>query len=188
VKLIVGLGNPGIRYERTRHNVGFMVVDRLAAQNQIRLDKPICDALVGEGALESEKIALAKPQTYMNRSGEPVAALTRAYDIGPADLIVINDDLDLPFGRLRIRPSGGAGGHRGLVSIMENLPDAPFHRVRVGIGRPSEGMDPADYVLEPFSAAEFEVLDAVVARAAESVNYLVNHGIERAMANYNRAV
>ncbi|MGH7855142.1 MAG: aminoacyl-tRNA hydrolase [Candidatus Binatia bacterium] len=188
MKLIVGLGNPGSSYERTRHNLGFLVIDRLAAQLGISLGKRVCDALVGEGAIESEKIVLAKPQTYMNRSGESAAALGREYGIGPEDLIVVNDDLDLPFGRIRIRPGGSAGGHRGLVSIMENLSGAEFHRVRIGVGRPPEGMEPAEYVLEPFDSAELEGLGEVVARAAESVSCLVRDGIERAMASYNRAI
>ena len=188
VKLIVGLGNPGIHYHRTRHNLGFLVVDRLAAELGIVLQKRLCDALIGEGALESERIVLAKPQTYMNRSGESVMALGREFGIGPGDLIVVNDDLDLPFGRIRIRPSGSAGGHRGLVSIMDNLPGVQFHRVRIGIGRPPEGMEAAEYVLESFNAAEFEALDEIRARAAASVVDLVRHGIERTMASYNRAI
>lgn len=188
MKLIVGLGNPGSRYERTRHNLGFLVIDRIAAQNRIELGKIFCDALVGEGALENDKVVLAKPQTYMNRSGECVADLGREYGIGPEDLIVINDDLDLPFGRIRIRPSGSAGGHRGLVSIMEKSAGAQFHRVRIGIGRPPEGMESAEYVLEPFNSAESEVLDEIVARAADSVSCLIKDGIERAMASYNRAI
>lgn len=188
MKLIVGLGNPGSRHERTRHNLGFLVIDRLAAQNRIELGKMFCDALVGEGLLENERVVLAKPQTYMNRSGESVAALGREYGIGPEELIVINDDLDLPFGRIRIRPSGSAGGHRGLVSIMEKLAGAQFHRVRIGIGRPPEGLESADYVLEPFNAAESEGLDEIVARSAESVSCLVRDGVERAMASYNRAL
>lgn len=188
MKLIVGLGNPGSRYERTRHNLGFLVIDRIAAQNRIELGKIFCDALVGAGALGNDKVVLAKPQTYMNRSGECVAALGREYDIGPEDLIVINDDLDLPFGRIRIRPSGSAGGHRGLVSIMEQSAGAQFHRVRIGIGRPPEGMESAEYVLEPFNSAESAGLDEIVARVADSVSCLVRDGIERAMASYNRAI
>jgi PTH1 family peptidyl-tRNA hydrolase len=188
VKLIVGLGNPGSGYERTRHNLGFLVIDRIAAQNHIEVGKIVCDALVGEGALENDKVVLAKPQTYMNRSGECVVALGREYGIGPENLIVINDDLDLPFGRIRIRPSGGAGGHRGLVSIMAKLAGAQFHRVRIGIGRPPAGMEPAEYVLEPFNSNEIEGLSEVIARAAESVRCLVRDGIERAMASYNRAI
>jgi PTH1 family peptidyl-tRNA hydrolase len=187
VKLIVGLGNPGKTYERTRHNVGFLVIDRIAAQNRIAIDKRFCDAAVGEGVLEGEKVVLAKPQTYMNRSGAAVADLARKYGIGTEDLVVINDDLDLPFGRIRIRPSGSAAGHRGLLSIMEKLGDAPFQRVRVGIGRPPEGQEAVEYVLESFDASEAERLDEVVQRAAESVNCLVRDGIDRAMASYNRA-
>jgi PTH1 family peptidyl-tRNA hydrolase len=187
VKLIIGLGNPGTRHKGTRHNLGFLVIERIAAQNRIEIEKPFCDALIGEGTVEGEKIVLAKPQTYMNRSGESVEALGREYGIGAEDLIVISDDLDLPFGRIRIRPSGGAGGHRGVVSIMENLPGQQFHRVRIGIGRPPEDKDSAQYVLEPFHAAELEDLDDVVARAAESVACLVRDGLERAMASYNGA-
>jgi len=187
VKLIVGLGNPGKRYERTRHNIGFLVVDHIAAQSRIALDRSLCDAVVGEGTLEGEKIVLAKPQTYMNRSGEPVAGLARQYGIGSDDLVVVNDDMDLPFGRIRIRPSGSAGGHRGLLSIAASLTGAPFHRVRIGIGRPPEGMDAAQYVLEPFDESESEHLAHLVPRAAESIGCLVRDGIDRAMATYNRA-
>jgi peptidyl-tRNA hydrolase, PTH1 family len=186
VKLIVGLGNPGEKYERTRHNVGFLVIDQIAAQNKIALDKRLCGALVGEGILEGEKIVLAKPQTFMNRSGEAVVNLSREYGIGAEDVVVINDDLDLPFGRIRIRPSGSAAGHRGLLSISANLAGAPFQRVRLGIGRPPVGMEAAEYVLDPFNAAEIEQLNEVVKRAAESIGCLVRDGIERAMASYNR--
>jgi peptidyl-tRNA hydrolase, PTH1 family len=185
VKLIVGLGNPGSRYEKTRHNVGFLVVDRIAAQHCIEIGDIICQALVGAGTLENDRVVLAKPQTYMNRSGDAVAALAREYSIGPGDLIVINDDLDLPFGRIRIRRRGSAGGHRGLISIMEKLAGAEFHRIRIGIGRPPEGMESAEYVLEPFNAAERNGLDGMVARAAESVVCWVRNGIDCAMASYN---
>jgi peptidyl-tRNA hydrolase, PTH1 family len=187
VKLIVGLGNPGKKYERTRHNVGFLVIDQLAAQNKIVLDKSLCGALIGEGVVEGEKIVLAKPQTFMNQSGEAVASLIQEYGIGTEEVVVINDDLDIPFGRLRIRPSGSAGGHRGLISIAEKLAGAPFQRVRVGIGRPPEGTEAVEYVLDPFNAAEIEQLNEIVERAAESVACLVRDGIERAMAVYNRA-
>lgn len=187
MKLIVGLGNPGKRYEGTRHNVGFLVVDWIAAQSKIAIDSKHCGAVVGEGVLEGEKILLVKPQTYMNRSGEPVADLAREYGLGSEDLVVINDDLDLPFGRIRIRPNGSAGGHRGLLSIAENLAGAPFERVRIGIGRPPEGMDAAQYVLEPFDEFESKQLGQVVSRAAESVGCIVRDGIDRAMATYNGA-
>jgi len=185
VRLVVGLGNPGPRYERTRHNLGFRVIDRLAAQKEISIEKSFCNALIGEGALQDHRIVLAKPQTYMNRSGEAVAALACEYRLQAEDVIVVNDDLDLPFGRIRIRPGGGAGGHRGLISIMEKL-SGDFKRVRIGIGRPLDDMEPAEYVLEPFTAAEVESLGEIVSRAAESVDCLIRYGIEHAMASYNR--
>jgi len=187
VKLIVGLGNPGERYESARHNLGFLILDRVAARHGIALRKKLHVALVGSGSIEGEKIALAKPQTYMNRSGAAVAGLMQEFGIGMDDLVVITDDLDLPFGRIRIRPSGSAGGHRGLQSISESLAGAPFCRVRVGIGRPPEGIEAADYVLEPFTAAELERLTEIVDRAAESVTCLVRDGVSAAMASYNRA-
>ena len=187
MKLIVGLGNPGKKYSGTRHNLGFWVIDRIAAQRNISVGRQTCDALVGEGMVDGKEIVLVKPQTFMNRCGSAVAELGREYGVGADSLVVINDDLDLPFGRIRIRPSGGAGGHRGLISIMESLAGAQFQRVRVGIGRPPSGMDPADYVLEPFSEPEREQLSELVDRAAESVICLVLHGPERAMAQYNRA-
>lgn len=187
MKLIVGLGNPGKRYERTRHNVGFLIIDWIAAQNKIAIEKKHCGAVVGEGVLEGEKILLVKPQTYMNRSGEPVADLAREYGLGNEDLVVVNDDLDLPFGRIRIRPSGSAGGHRGLLSIAENLAGAPFQRVRIGIGRPPEGMETVQYVLERFDEVESEQLPQVVSRAGDAVACIVRDGIDRAMAIYNGA-
>jgi len=187
VKLIVGLGNPGNSYSATRHNLGFLVIDRIAGQHRIVVTQEICDSLVGEGSVNGEKIVLAKPQTFMNRSGSAVAGLVRECGIGADALVVINDDLDLPFGRIRIRPNGGAGGHRGLASIMESLAGAPFQRVRVGIGRPPIGIDSADYVLQPFCLEEKQQLNDVVDRAAKSVISLVCQGPERAMAEYNRA-
>jgi peptidyl-tRNA hydrolase, PTH1 family len=187
VKLIVGLGNPGKRYERTRHNVGFLVIDWIAAQNKIAIEKKHCGAVLGEGVLEGKKVLLVKPQMYMNRSGEPVADLAREYGLGSESVVVINDDLDLPFGRIRIRPSGSPGGHRGLLSITESLSGAPFERVRIGIGRPPEGMDATQYVLDQFNEIESEQLTNVVQRAASSVSCLVRDGIDRAMAMYNGA-
>jgi PTH1 family peptidyl-tRNA hydrolase len=187
VKLIVGLGNPGARYESTRHNVGFMIIDRIAAQSRIAIRQRLCDALVGEGTIEGRSVVLAKPQTYMNRSGHAVACLLREGAIPTDDVVVINDDLDLPFGRIRVRPSGSAGGHRGLISIAEELAGAQFPRVRVGIGRPPENCEVTDYVLKNFTATEFEQLDEIVERAAESIRCLLREGIDRAMASYNRA-
>jgi PTH1 family peptidyl-tRNA hydrolase len=187
VKLIVGLGNPGKKYQHTRHNLGFLVIDRLARQNHIAVTKKLCGALIGEWGANGENVILAKPQTFMNRSGTAVKEVLREYRGGSADLLVIYDDLDLPFGRIRIRTHGGAGGHRGIASIMENLAGAPFCRIRVGVGRPPGAMDAADFVLESFNAGEVGELSEILDRAAASVDCLLRDGVRRAMELYNRA-
>ncbi len=185
MKLVVGLGNPGKKYERTRHNVGFLIIDQIASRNGISVKSKRCNALFGKWSSCGEEIVLAKPQTYMNRSGDSVKALMRWFHVTPDELVVVYDDLDLPFGRIRIRAKGSAGGHRGVASIMESLAGAPFCRLRVGIGRPPSGMDSADYVLEPFSLQEFGELDDVVSRAVQALMCLLQEGHERAMAQFN---
>jgi PTH1 family peptidyl-tRNA hydrolase len=187
VKLIAGLGNPGIGYERTRHNLGFFIIDRLAQKNEVAVHRSLCDALVGEWCCNGDHVVLAKPQIFMNRSGAAIEGLLRHFGGGAEDLVVVYDDLDLPFGRIRIRPKGGAGGHRGVASIIESLAGAPFSRVRVGIGRPPEGMDPTDFVLQPFSSEEMAQLGDVVDRAAEAVGCLLRDGLQRAMELFNGA-
>ena len=184
MKLVVGLGNPG-KYERTRYNIGFLIIDRVAKEKAVVVKRKLCDALVGEWS-NGERILLAKPQTYMNRSGESVRELLQEFRVSAKDLIIVYDDLDLPFGRIRIRPEGSAGGHRGVLSVMESLEGAPFYRVRVGIGRPPEGMEAADYVLEPFSPEEARELDEVISRASEAVICLLQDGVQRAMERFNR--
>lgn len=187
MNLVVGLGNPGIKYQSTRHNLGFLVVDQLAKQYNIAVERKLCDALVGAGFTNGEKVIVAKPQTFMNRSGSAVEGLLQNYGGTATDLVVVYDDLDLPFGRIRIRPQGSAGGHRGILSIMESLAGARFCRVRVGIGRPPAGKDGADYVLEAFSADEMSHLSEIIDRAAASVDCLLRDGAERAMEVFNRA-
>ena len=186
MKLIVGLGNPGNKYQGTRHNVGFLVVDRLAHQNRIEFSKRIDEALIGAGVASGETVVLAKPQTFMNRCGVAVKEILADYHSTADDLVVVYDDLDLPFGRIRIRPRGSAGGHRGMLSIQEHLAGVPFCRVRVGIGRPPGGMDPVDYVLASFSAAEQDALGEFIDRVAVSVGYILTDGVERAMGRFNR--
>jgi len=188
VKLVVGLGNPGRKYERTRHNVGFLIVDQTASRHGISVGSKCCKALVGEWSSHGEKIVFAKPQTYMNRSGDSVKALMRSFDVSANELVVVYDDIDLPFGRIRIRTQGSAGGHRGVVSIVESLAGAPFRRLRVGIGRPPPGMEAADYVLEGFSSQESAALDDVVSRAVEALTCLLEEGHDRAMAQFNRVL
>jgi peptidyl-tRNA hydrolase, PTH1 family len=186
VKLLVGLGNPGRKYERTRHNLGFTIIDRIAAENRVKLRNKVDDALVGEWSVGGEKVLLVKPQTYMNRSGESVKALMRKSAVPPEDLVVLYDELDLPFGKIRIRAKGSSAGHRGLHSIIESLAGAPFYRVRVGIGRPPPGIDPADFVLERFSPEELDRLADVLPVAVEAIECLVREGGRRAMEQFNR--
>ena len=186
MKLIVGLGNPGRKYDRTRHNIGFRVIDDIAQQNGVAIKKRSCNSLVGELIIMGERVLLAKPQTYMNLSGHAVKALLKDTRSSPENLVVIYDELDLPFGRIRVREKGSAAGHRGAMSILETLAGAPFYRVRVGIGRPPQGVEPADFVLKPFSPDEIEHLDSVVARAANAALCILQEGGQRAMEKYNR--
>jgi PTH1 family peptidyl-tRNA hydrolase len=186
VKLVVGLGNPGKKYQHTRHNLGFVILDRIAGENGVKIGKKVFDALVGEWTVVGKKVFLAKPQTYMNRSGETVKALMREFGLTSEDVVVVYDELDLPFGKIRIRAKGSSAGHRGMVSIIDSLAGAPFYRVRVGIGRPPAGIEPADFVLEKFTPEELTRLDSVVSVAAEAVVCLLREGGRRAMEQFNR--
>ena len=186
MKLVVGLGNPGRRYGRTRHNLGFMLVDRIAGARGIGIGDERCESLIGRGQWERETLVLAKPQTYMNHSGLAAAALVRRFKVGGADLVVVYDDLDLPFGRLRIRCGGSAGGHRGMASILQHVADRDFVRLRIGIGRPPAGVDPVEYVLSRFPPEEQESLDGLLTRAAEAVESILLNGPVRAMEDFNR--
>jgi peptidyl-tRNA hydrolase, PTH1 family len=186
VKLIVGLGNPGRKYHQTRHNLGFRVVEDIAEQNSVTINKRLCDSLVGELMIMGERVLLAKPQTYMNRSGNAVKSLLREFRGSPEDLVVIYDELDLPFGRIRVRLKGSAAGHRGAMSIMESLAGAPFYRVRVGIGRPPEGLEAADFVLKSFLPDEVEQLDEIISRAAKAALCIFQEDGQRAMEKFNR--
>jgi PTH1 family peptidyl-tRNA hydrolase len=187
LKLIVGLGNPGREYAATRHNVGFMAIDRLAQKLGLAVKKTMFKSLIGQAQIDSEKVVLAKPQTYMNLSGGAVGALSRWYRLTAADLIVIYDDMDLPPGKLRIRSDGGSGGHKGMKSIIEVLGNENITRVRIGIGKPTEpDFDGADYVLSRISVDDTKIVEDSVNLAVEAVYCLVRHGVERAMNEYNR--
>lgn len=186
--LIVGLGNPGPRYHNNRHNVGFMVLDALADDARIPIRRVEFRALVGKGTLENEPAILAKPQTFMNDSGQAVAPLMRFYKIPNDKLLVVHDDLDLPFGTLRLRPQGGAGGQRGMGSIMAKLDTQDFARLRVGIGRPPGRMPPRDYVLHDFDSDEEEILPEVLQSAVDAIRRFVADGIEQAMNDFNGRV
>jgi PTH1 family peptidyl-tRNA hydrolase len=183
--LIVGLGNPGPDYRQNRHNVGFMVVETLAAALGIHIQRVELRALVGKGLLEEERVILAKPQTFMNSSGQSVAPLARFYKIPLEQILVVHDDLDLPLGSLRLRPQGGTGGQKGMESIVSKLGTRDFPRLRVGIGRPPGRMDPADYVLHNFDPSQQDYLPEVLGRAVDAIRMFVLEGVEPAMNVYN---
>lgn len=185
MKVIVGLGNPGSKYEGTRHNAGFMVIDRLADQWNIDVKQAKFRSVVGEGRVGSEKILLVKPVTYMNLSGEAVHQVVDFYKIDLDDLLVIYDDLDLPPGKIRLRQKGSAGGHNGIKSIISHLGTQEFNRIKVGIGRPGPGGDVVSYVLSPFSNEQKEeVLEGIELAAKACVTWIESSFIQ-AMNQYN---
>lgn len=183
--LIVGLGNPGPKYAANRHNVGFMCLERLAAAHGLTFDKQQKKARVALGAIRGRRVVLAQPQTFMNDSGQAVVPLVQFYQVPPERLLVVYDDLDLPPGTVRIRPEGGSGGHKGMRSIIEQLSDQNFARLRVGIGRPPGQMDPAAYVLQDFSADEKLLVVETLDRALAAVETWLVEGVEMAMSRHN---
>ncbi len=194
MKLVVGLGNPGARYVATRHNVGFRIAERFAFGHGIPLEDRRFDGRFGRGVLvdaagEAVEVGVLEPETFMNRSGDSVAQALRELPVeDPArDLLVALDDADLPFGRLRLRPSGGAAGHRGLEDVLERLGHRDVPRLRFGVGRPPEGIETAAYVLEPYSPHEERELPGRVAAAAEAVAAALTDGLAAAMNRYNPA-
>lgn len=184
MKIIAGLGNPGREYENTKHNVGFMTVDRLAEKLGISIKKIKFKALCGEGFIGGEKVLILKPQTYMNLSGESVREAMFFYKLDIEDLIVIYDDIDIPLGHLRIRPKGSAGTHNGMRSIIYQLQDDGFPRVRVGIGGERKG-DLADYVISGFDKDSAKLMRDAITAAADAVECLVADGINEAMSRFN---
>jgi len=183
--LIVGLGNPGREYKDNRHNVGFMLVDRLSVRLDARMSRLQAKALVASLSYEDKKIILAKPQTYMNLSGQSIHGLARFYKVSLENMIVAHDDLDLPFGTIRIRPGGGPGGQKGVASTIERLGTKDFRRLRIGIGRPPGRMDPSAYVLQDFSKSDQAMLSEILDRAAEAALTFVNEGLNAAMNKFN---
>lgn len=185
MKLVVGLGNPGPEYARTRHNVGFWVVDRVAERRGLPLAERAYRSAVARGSVAGEPYVLIEPQTFMNRSGAAVRSAADDLGVAPDRILVAYDDLDLPVGKLRLRSAGGAGGHRGVASITEALGTKEFPRLRVGIGRPERGGDVVEWVLEPPSASESEALASAVETAAEAVECWLAEGLPSAMNRYN---
>ncbi len=184
--VIIGLGNPGRKYERTRHNAGFMALDELARRAGIGIDQEKHHAAVGRGRLEAHDAVLAKPQTFMNESGRAVSALLREQYLAVNSLIVVHDELDLPLSTIRVKSGGGHGGHNGLRSLIEFLGTGEFNRVRVGIGRPAPGMDAADYVLAPFLPDERVAAAEAVQKAADAVMVILADGMTKAMNQFNQ--
>lgn len=186
VRLIVGLGNPGPDYEWTRHNLGFMAIDTLALRAGIRVTRPEAKSLVGLGKIAGIDVALAKPQTMMNLSGVAVRSLLEKYDADPAELIVLFDEVDLPWGMLRIRPQGSAGTHNGMKSIISSIGTDEFIRIRLGIGPDRARGDLRDYVLGKLDHTEREIAGQMRADAAEAVEMILADGVEKAMQRFNR--
>ncbi len=189
LKMIVGLGNPGPQYARNRHNIGFQCVEMLAAKQAIALDRMQLRALTGSGVITRDgvrqKVLLVKPLTYMNASGEAVGPLVRFFRVAPPSILVIHDDLDLASGKLRLRAGGSSGGQNGIRSIIDHVGAQDFARAKVGIGRPPGRMDPADYVLQNFSAEEEALFAPLRERVVEAVLCWLFEGIESAMNRYN---
>lgn len=183
--LIAGLGNPGREYRDNRHNVGFHVIDHFAERYGLAFSKMQNDAFVASGTAAGRRVILAKPQTYMNRSGGPVSALQRFYKLPVEHILVIYDDLDLPTGTIRLRPEGGSGGHNGMKDVITRLNSREFPRLRVGIGRPPGRMEPTDYVLQSFSDDEQIVIAEAVGQAADAIETWLRDGVTLAMSRHN---
>lgn len=185
MKLIVGLGNPDRRYRHTRHNVGWDVIDRLALRHGIRVNQEDGWSRVAAGTIRRHRVLLAKPQTYVNLSGTAVADLRRRHRVKLEDLLIVVDDLDLPLGRLRLRAGGTHGGHNGLHSVIDALGSTAIPRLRVGIGRPPTGVDPAEFVLTTFTDTERPIIEPALDRAADAIEAVIGEGLEAAMSQFN---
>jgi len=185
LNLIVGLGNPGSRYAQTRHNIGFQSIDAISSKNRIQLSHTDLLCQWGKGFIKRKEVLLAKPQTYMNLSGRAILALIFSFHLKQQDLFVIYDDMDLPLGRIRIRESGGNGGHRGMESIIQCLETSHFPRLRIGIGRPDAPQNPKEYVLEKFSKKEQPIATEIIGIVTQCIETVVVQGTLEAMNKFN---
>lgn len=185
--LLVGLGNPGKEHRQNRHNVGFMAIDRLSSAYGIATGRVQNKAVLGDGRIAGQRVIVAKPQTYMNRSGDAVGPLARYYRVAPENILVIYDDIDLPPGTVRLREAGGSGGHNGMKSIIQHLGQA-FPRLRLGVGRPHGKMPPAAYVLQDFGKDEEVLLEAMLDKAVQVVEAFLEEGVDVAMSRHNGPV
>lgn len=183
--VIAGLGNPGSKYSGTRHNVGFDVVDRLAQENNIRVNRLRFKALTGEGFIGTEKVLLVKPSTYMNNSGESIREIMDFYKLEPENLLVVVDDIDIEFATIKLKKKGSAGSHNGLKSIIYHIQKDNFPRLKVGIGKKPPYYDLADFVLSKFSSDERKLVDQAIWKASEAAEVFVKSGIDKAMNEFN---
>lgn len=184
--LIAGLGNPGREFHGTRHNIGFALVDKIAMEMNIDFSRTQAKALVTDGSYNDNKIILVKPQTYMNKSGHAIHSLLKFYKLQTDNLLLVYDDVDLPFGTMRMKPSGGSAGHKGVQSTIDQLGTEEFPRLRLGVGRPPGNKEASNYVLKPFSKKEAEFLDPFLVRACEAALAFTSKGIDYAMTHFNR--
>lgn len=173
MKIIVGLGNPGNRYKGTRHNIGFMVLEELSSTCGIRLKEKRSHSVVGTGEIDGHKVLLAKPKTYMNRSGMAVADILKETHAAPSDLLTIHDDIDMELGRIRVKKKGGHGGHNGVRSIIDTIGTQDFIRVKIGVGRPERDEEPAEYVLDTFMEEEMPLVTEAIGKAVEAVKAII---------------
>ena len=185
VRLVVGLGNPGNTYKRTRHNVGFMVLDQIAEDFSIALVKHKFDTVFGRGSIDGVEVVLAKPMAFMNRSGPQVQQIAGYYRILSEDMLVVHDDIDLAFGRIKIKEKGGDGGHKGVRSIIDAFGGGNFVRLRIGVGRPEAGISAADHVLGRFKSDENKVLDQIITAARDAVVTILCKGAKEGMDRFN---
>ncbi len=185
LRLVAGLGNPGDSYKMTRHNAGFMVIDELADAFSISLEKRKYDAVFGRGFIEDIEVVLVKPMSFMNRSGPPIQKIAKYFNISCEDMLVIHDDIDLAFGRLKIKEKGGHGGHKGLRSLIDTFGGGDFARIRIGIGRPEAGVSVVDYVLGRFNFDESKILEQIIARARDAAVTTLCKGTREGMNRFN---
>lgn len=188
MRLIIGLGNPGLKYQSTRHNIGFLIIDKLASDYNISVSMRGFDACYGRGKIGDIPVMLAKPKTYMNISGVSVKKLIDYFKINLEDLIIVHDDIDLPFETIRLKSGGGHAGHKGIISIIDHSGDMEFIRVRIGIGKPPDRSMVEKYVLEPFSEDEMKLLPRITESASDAVTMIISSGIQAAMNHYNEKI
>jgi PTH1 family peptidyl-tRNA hydrolase len=186
--LIIGLGNPGREFKESRHNIGFMIVDRIAEMMEIRLKKVQSKAIISTMKIDGKPIILVKPHTFMNQSGNAVASLAKYYKVSVENILIIHDDIDLPLGTIRIRKDGGSAGQKGVASIIERLGTESFPRMRLGVGRPAGKKQAATYVLEKFLPQEKDILEITMKKGVEAVKLFIEKGIEAAMTHFNGTV